>query len=91
MASVPKKTPFRKCVGCGEMFPKSQLIRVVRSPQGEISLDKTGKLNGRGAYICGDPRCFAACRKAKRLDKAFGAAVPDTVYARLEEAVKHVE
>jgi len=91
MATVPKKTPFRKCVGCGEMFPKSQLIRVVRSPQGEIALDKTGKLNGRGAYICDDARCFAACRKAKRLDKAFGASVPESVYLKLEEAVKRGE
>ncbi|MBO4501477.1 MAG: YlxR family protein [Clostridia bacterium] len=90
MANPPKKTPFRKCVGCGEMKPKQDLIRVVKTPEGEIRLDKTGRLNGRGAYICDDKACFAKCRKQKRLDKAFGESVPDTVYAQLEQAVENV-
>ena len=87
MAQTPKKTPLRKCVGCGEMRPKQQLIRVVRCVDGTIKLDRTGKMNGRGAYICEQPQCFAKCRKQKRLDKAFGAAVPDEIYEQLERAV----
>ena len=85
----PKKIPMRKCVGCGEMKPKKELRRIVRSPEGEISLDLTGKKSGRGAYICDDKACFAKCRKQKRLDKAFGESVPDTVYAQLEQAVEN--
>lgn len=84
-----KKAPDRKCVGCGEMKPKSSLIRVVRSKEGKIFIDPTNKANGRGAYICGDIACFAKCRKAKRLDKAFGVSVPDEVYAGLEGMLKN--
>ena len=87
MANANRKTPFRKCVGCGEMKPKAELSRVVRNVCGGIELDKTGKKNGRGAYICDDVNCFAKCRKAKRLDKAFGVSVPDEVYAQLEKEV----
>ena len=91
MAQTPKKIPMRKCVGCGEMKPKRELIRVVRCVDGEIRLDKTGRLNGRGAYICGDVQCFAKCRKQKRMDKAFGCAVPDEVYAQLERTAAQDE
>ncbi len=84
-----KKVPDRKCVGCGEMKPKASLVRIVRSKDGNVFIDPTGKANGRGAYICRDVNCFAKCRKAKRLDKAFGAGVPDSVYASLEEMLKN--
>ena len=66
----PKKTPMRKCVGCGEMKPKKELRRIVRSPEGEISVDLTGKKSGRGAYLCADPACLAKAEKGKRLDRA---------------------
>ena len=59
-----RKVPIRRCVGCGEGKPKKELVRVVRSPEGEISLDTTGKKPGRGAYICPDPACLAKARKA---------------------------
>lgn len=75
-----KKIPMRKCTGCGEMKPKIELIRVVKSPEGEISLDLTGKKSGRGAYVCRSKECFDKARKAKRFEKAFETAIPDSVY-----------
>jgi uncharacterized protein len=80
-----KKVPMRMCTGCGEMKPKKELVRIVKNAAGEISLDVTGKKPGRGAYICRDPQCFKKAKKAKRLERAFGCAVPDEVFARLEE------
>ena len=71
-----KKIPMRKCTGCGEMKPKRELVRVVKSPEGEISLDLTGRKNGRGAYICRSKECFAGARKAKRLERAFSTGIP---------------
>lgn len=78
-----KKTPMRKCVGCNEMKPKKELVRVVRSPEGEISVDPNGKKNGRGAYICPDKACLMKAKKAGRLEKAFECAIPEEVYAVL--------
>ena len=80
-----KKVPMRRCVGCMEQKSKRELIRVVRSPEGEISLDKTGKKAGRGAYICPDPECFAKARKARRLERAFSCMIPDEVYEKIEK------
>lgn len=80
-----RKIPLRKCNGCGEMKPKKELIRVVRSPEGEISLDPTGRKAGRGAYICPSMDCLKAAQKAKRLERAFACAIPPTVYERLEQ------
>lgn len=80
-----KKTPMRQCTGCGENKPKKELVRVVRNNLGEISVDKTGKKPGRGAYVCNDPECLKKARKAKRFEKAFGCAIPDEIYSRLEE------
>lgn len=88
MASV-KRIPLRKCTGCGEMKPKTALVRVVKSPEGELSLDPTGKKPGRGAYICTDPACLAAARKARRLEKAFACRVPDALYDELEGLANH--
>ena len=75
-----KKVPLRKCLGCGEMKSKQELIRAVRSPEGEISLDLTGKKNGRGAYICRNSKCLAAAIKAKRFERAFDCKIEQPVY-----------
>ena len=75
-----KKTPMRKCLGCNEMKPKKELIRAVKSPEGEISLDLTGKKSGRGAYICPDKACFDKARKGKRIERALDTKIPEAVY-----------
>ena len=80
-----KKVPLRMCAGCGQRRPKKELVRVVRSPEGEISLDLTGRKPGRGAYLCRDAACLKAARKARRLERAFSCKIPDEVYDRLEE------
>lgn len=80
-----KKIPLRKCVGCGEMKPKKELVRVVRSPEGAVSIDRTGRSPGRGAYLCPRLACLQAARKARRLEKAFACAIPAEVYDHLEE------
>ena len=79
-----RKIPMRMCAGCGESRPKKELIRVVRSPLGEISLDATGKKPGRGAYICPRPECLKKARKIKRIDRSFDASIPESVYEALE-------
>ena len=87
MANQPKvqrKLPTRRCVGCGEHFPKSNLIRVVRSPEGEISLDTSGKKSGRGAYLCHDVKCLRKARKARRLEQNLECTIPDEIYEALE-------
>ena len=71
------------------MKPKNELVRVVKSPEGELSLDPTGKKPGRGAYVCTDPTCLAAARKARRLEKTFACRVPDTLYEALEALQAH--
>lgn len=80
-----KKIPMRKCLGCNEMKPKKELIRVVKSPEGEISLDLTGKKSGRGAYICPQKTCFQKARKGRRLEKALETAIPESVYDSMAE------
>ncbi|MDE6678469.1 MAG: YlxR family protein [Ruminococcus sp.] len=76
----PKKIPMRMCLGCNEMKPKKELIRVVKSPDGETSLDFTGKKSGRGAYICRSTECFGKARKARRFEKAFLCRIDDSIY-----------
>ncbi|MBP3333210.1 MAG: YlxR family protein [Clostridia bacterium] len=88
MPVKPKKIPSRKCLGCMESFPKKDLIRLVRSPEGEISLDFTGKKSGRGAYICQNITCFSKAKKAKRFEKNLECEIPEDVYASLEEELK---
>ena len=88
--SVPKKIPMRQCVGCREMKPKKELIRVVRSQEGQVSLDFRGKLPGRGAYVCPNPACLAKAKKSKALERAFSAPLPEEVYQALEEQMKEV-
>lgn len=84
----PKKIPLRKCMGCGEMKPKKELVRVVKTPEDEIVLDLTGKRNGRGAYICRDTECLKKARKSKRIEKSFQCQIPDEVYDKMEEELK---
>ena len=79
-----KKIPLRKCMGCGEMKPKKELVRVVKTPEDEIVLDLTGRKNGRGAYICKSVECFRKCRKGGRLEKAFKTKIDDDIYNQLE-------
>ena len=69
------------------MKPKKELVRIVRTPEGEIHIDLSGKMNGRGAYICPDKQCLLKARKGRRLEKAFECAVPDAVYERLETEI----
>ncbi len=82
---ITKKVPLRKCNGCGEMKPKRELVRIVKSPEGEISLDLTGRKNGRGAYLCRSVECFKKARKARRFERAFECSVPDEVYELIEK------
>ena len=84
-----KKIPMRTCLGCNEMKPKKELVRVVKSPEGEISIDLTGKKPGRGAYVCRDAACLAKARKAKRLERAFSCDIPDDDYDSMEEVLKN--
>lgn len=83
-----KKIPMRKCLGCNEMKPKRELVRAVKSPEGEISLDLTGKKSGRGAYICPDKKCFDKARKGKRFEKALETQIPEEVYEAMASELK---
>ncbi|MEA4933886.1 MAG: YlxR family protein [Lawsonibacter sp.] len=87
---MPKKIPMRQCVGCREMKPKKELIRVVRSPESTVNLDFKGKLPGRGAYVCPNPACLAKARKSKALERAFATALPPEVYEALAQQMKEV-
>ena len=80
---MPKKIPMRQCLGCREMKPKKELIRVVKNPEGEVSLDFKGKKPGRGAYVCPDSECLKRARKSRALERAFSAPIPDEVYDAL--------
>ena len=80
---MQKKIPMRQCLGCREMKPKKELIRVVRSPEGEISLDFRGKANGRGAYVCPDAACLKKAIRSKAIERAFDTAIPEEIYAQL--------
>lgn len=95
-----KKIPMRKCLGCGEMFPKKELVRVVKTKTGEdengketylISLDKTGKAAGRGAYICKKAKCLEAAVKAKRLQRAFECQIPDEIFKKMTAEIEDDE
>ena len=95
-----KKIPMRKCLGCGEMFPKKELVRVVKTKTGEgddgketylISLDKTGKAAGRGAYICKKAECLEKAVKAKRLQRAFECQIPDEIFKKMTAEIEDDE
>ena len=82
---MQKKIPQRQCMGCRERKNKRDMIRVVRETSGKVSLDFSGKLNGRGAYVCPDPECLKKARKAKSLDRSLDTPIPEEVYGRLEK------
>jgi len=78
-----KKLPQRTCIGCGTKKDKKKLIRIVKDKDGNISIDKTGKAQGRGAYLCDDLNCFEKAVKSKRLERTFEAKIPDEIYESL--------
>ena len=82
-----KKVPVRRCTGCGEHFPKKELVRVLRTPEGEIVLDETGKKSGRGAYVCKSASCLKKARKSGRIASSLECSIPESVYDRLEEEI----
>ena len=82
---------MRMCVGCREMKPKKELLRVVRTPEGEVLIDPTGKKSGRGAYICPSAACLAVARKQRQLERVFECPVDAAAYAALEEGVRAAE
>ena len=86
-----RKIPMRTCLGCREQRAKKELIRVVKNKDGEFFIDRTGKLAGRGAYICPDIECFNKAKKAKRLERAFESQIPDEIYEKLEQQLKDDE
>lgn len=86
-----KKQPLRMCTGCGEMKPKRELVRLVKNKSGEITLDLTGKAQGRGAYICKSSDCFNKAVKARRFEKAFSQKIPQEIYEKIEAELKNNE
>lgn len=82
-----KQTQMRRCVSCRESKHKSELLRIVRTPEGTFQIDFTGKANGRGAYICKDENCAAETKKRRKLDKSFKSALPAEIYEQIIEAV----
>ena len=85
---MPKKIPQRQCMGCRERRAKREMIRVVRSPEGNVSLDFGGKMNGRGAYICPDPECLKKAIRSKALDRSLEVTIPEDVYDRLNREME---
>ncbi len=90
MENQKRKTPERKCVGCGESKDKRELIRVVRTPEGDVCLDATGKKSGRGAYICHSLSCFKKARKSKRIETSLSVQIPEEIYEKLENELSNV-
>ncbi len=86
-----RKIPLRRCTGCNESKPKKELVRVVRSPEGEISLDLVGKKPGRGAYLCPNAQCLQKARKARRLERALETQIPPEVYDSIEREIEGAE
>ena len=86
-----RKVPMRQCLGCNEHFPKKELIRVVRTPEGETVLDPIGKRSGRGAYICPKAACFKKARKSKRIENVLECAISEELYDLMENAISEAE
>lgn len=86
-----KKIPLRQCLGCREMKPKRELIRVVRSPEGNVSLDFKGKSPGRGAYICPNGDCLKKAVKSRAVERAFGTAIPEEIYSALKDQMESAD
>ena len=85
---MQKKIPMRQCMGCRERKAKKEMIRVVRTTEGAVTLDFSGKLNGRGAYVCPDMACLKKAMKSKALDRCLEVTIPEDVYARLEREME---
>ena len=85
---MQKKIPQRQCMGCRERKAKREMIRVVRMTDGNVSLDFSGKLNGRGAYICPNPECLKKAIRSKALDRSLEVTIPEDVYARLQKEME---
>lgn len=83
-----KKIPLRKCISCGENKPKQELIRIVKTNTGEILIDLTGKVNGRGAYICPSIECFENAVKTRRISRSLGEEVDKSIYEELKKQIK---
>lgn len=83
-----KKIPQRQCVGCRTMKDKKSLLRLVKTPEGDILLDATGKKSGRGAYVCPDSECLKKARKSRALERALETAIPDAVYEALVQQME---
>ena len=91
MEQAKKKQPERQCLGCNEHKPKLELLRVVRDPEGQISLDFTGKKSGRGAYICRDVACLKKARRSRRIERNLKCEIPEEIYDKMEqELTDHV-
>ncbi len=86
-----KKIPLRQCLGCNEHKPKKELLRVVRTPEGEIVLDFTGKKSGRGAYICYSAGCLKKARKSRRIESNLELSIPEEIYDRMESELEEYE
>ena len=84
---MPKKTPMRMCVACRQMRPKKELVRIVRTPEGDVRLDTTGRANGRGAYLCASTECLNRAVKTRALERALEAKLDGDVLASLKEAL----
>jgi predicted RNA-binding protein YlxR (DUF448 family) len=85
-----KKIPLRQCIGCGEMKSKKEMIRVIKTAEGEILLDATGRKNGRGAYLCPSMECFKKAVKGRGLERSFKMAIPREVYETLEKEMEEL-
>lgn len=83
-----RKIPMRKCIGCMESFPKKELCRIVKTKDNEIFFDQTGKLNGRGTYICKKTECFDKAIKSKRLTKSLETEIPDDLYQTIKKEIE---
>lgn len=90
MPVKPRKIPQRQCVGCRTMYDKRDLLRVVKTPEGEIALDATGKKSGRGAYVCRSTECLKKAQKSKALERALEVTIPEEVYTALQQQMEVV-
>ena len=86
----PRKIPMRQCTGCGERKDKRELIRIIKTPEGEIAVDFTGKKNGRGAYICNSTECLRQARRRKSLERSLKTVIPDEIYEELEKEMDNI-
>ncbi len=86
-----KKVPMRQCIGCQEMKSKKEMIRVIRTPEGEICIDATGRRNGRGAYVCRDLACLKKAAKNHGIERSLKMQIPEDVFLRLEEEMSDID